>query len=133
MTIFLPPNLFIKGLSQLGYVHESIKQYLMTQYTERGPRTSCDTGVLTNRMRDKILASLIILGLMLNGYTLNTDVLQHDLKAQSAKYVLIGENKHKCTYQFVSKNLYFLQSHFYTFFIFKFEPFCEFDSSLFVL
>ena len=68
-------------------------------------------------MRDKILASLIILGLMLNGYTLNTDVLQHDLKAQSAKYVLIGENKHKCI--ILCQNFYIfndLQSHFLYFF-----------------
>ncbi len=83
--------LSLSGLSQLCFVEESVKQYLITQYTEQGPRTSRDTGILTNRMRDKILASLLIMGLMLNGYTLNTDVLQRDLKAQSAKYVLTWE------------------------------------------
>ena len=81
-----------EGLSKLWYVPDLIKSKLVKQYTEQGPSCPSGTGVLSNRMKDKILSSLLILGLMINGYSFYTKTLQQDLKIQSTKFVLYNND-----------------------------------------
>lgn len=75
------------GLTKLSYVPDSIKSQLLHDYTEQGPRSTGTTGILSKRMKDKILSSLLVLGLIINGYSFDTTVLQRDLKIQSTKLV----------------------------------------------
>ena len=73
------------GLTKLKYIPEPLQCKLLERFTEQGPQGSTEWGVVTKRMKDKILSHLFVLTLIIDQFTLDTRVLQRDLKIPSNK------------------------------------------------
>ena len=74
------------GLKKYSFIPEPLQAKLLDKFTEHGPQGVSGTQrAFTQRMKDKVLAYLFVLALKVEGYTLNSAVLQKDLLVQSTK------------------------------------------------